>query len=26
MDGLIKWIKSRLGYTPRLGAARGRGV
>jgi len=26
VDGLITWIKSRLGYTPRLGAARGRGV
>jgi len=26
LDGLIKWIKHRLGYTPRLGAARGRGV
>lgn len=26
VDGLIKWIKNRLGYTPRLGAARGRSV
>lgn len=24
VDGLIKWIKNRLGYTPRLGAAKGR--
>jgi abequosyltransferase len=23
VDGAIKWIKNRLGYTPRLGAARG---
>ncbi len=26
VDGLIKWIKNRLGYTPRLGAARGHGA
>lgn len=26
VDGLIKWIKNRLGYTPRLGAAKGQGV
>ena len=24
VDGLIKWIKNRLGYTPRLGAIKGR--
>lgn len=26
VDGLIKWIKNRLGYTPRLGAAKGHGA
>jgi hypothetical protein len=26
VDSFIRWIKNRLGYTPRMGAARGRGV